>query len=338
MIIIPKGKPIHKELSSSFVNFDKLIEELNNTGFSGVIHMVGVKHEVEILMEFGSMLNIRLSADDTLVGKNHLPKVYDVLKAENFLISTYQMPPESVLFVSLALRSERVYERLSTEFTSTKKLVHKLEQEKGDFFIEAIFHKNLGAGLLFIQDGQLVDAILAQPGKDLISGDHAMKEVMDGSQELGADLNVYKANDITIEPVEAPPPPKITAAQVRPMIEMLLVQFETFLNRDPRKGADMDLLVRDGCLELADTYPFLDPFAAEFSYRAGQLTIESGDSADTLVMGIVGLLALVTKKLATRKVQFPLDDYRRAVLDRLQSEHAEYARMFELPRHLESLE
>jgi|GEM_PF-939465 len=337
MIIIPKGKPIHKELSSSFVNFDKLIEELNNTGFSGIIHMVGVKHEAEILMEFGSMLNVRLSADTTLVGKNHLPKIYDILKIENFLISTYQMPPESVLFISLALRSERVYEKLSTEFTSTKKLVNKLEQEKGDFFIEAIFHKNLGAGLLFIQDGQLVDAILAQPNKDLISGDHAIKEVMEGSQELGADLNVYKATAVSIESAEAPPP-KINAAQVRPMLELLLTQFEAALNRDPRKSFDLGLLIRESSLELADTYPFLDPFAAEFAYRSGQLSLDSGDDADMLVKGIVGLLALLLQKLAARKLQFPLEEYRRVVLERLQSEHAEFSKQFDLPRQLESLE
>lgn len=77
------------------------------------------------------MLNIRLTADATLVGKNHLPKVYDILKIENFLISTYQMPPESVLFISLALRSERVYEKLSTEFCSTKTGLKARAGERG---------------------------------------------------------------------------------------------------------------------------------------------------------------------------------------------------------------
>jgi hypothetical protein len=53
-MIIPKGKPIHKELSSSFVDLAKLVEELRTNGFSGTIDLVGLKHEGEILMEHGS--------------------------------------------------------------------------------------------------------------------------------------------------------------------------------------------------------------------------------------------------------------------------------------------
>lgn len=121
------------------------------------------------------------------------------------------------------------------------------------------------------------------------------------------------------------------------MFEMLLTQFETSLNRD-RKGVDLGLLIRESCLELADTYPFLDPFAAEFAYRSGQLTLDSADDAGELAKGIIDLLAMLVEKLAARKIQFPLDEYRHAALERLQSEHAEFSKRFDLPQQLESLE
>ncbi|HPJ72346.1 MAG TPA: hypothetical protein PK636_06660, partial [bacterium] len=259
-MIIPKGKPVHKELSSYFVDLGKLLEELKGNSFSGFIEMVGVKHEGEILLEGGAVANVRIRGDVNLLGRQHLGAILQIGRKENLLISTYQLPPEAVFFISRYLGSEKIHENISSEFTDPKKLLSRLENDPNDHFVEVVFQKNIGYGLLFVQEGQPVDALISLLGKDLIAGETAIKEIIDGSRDLGATFNVYRSTAQEAEPT--PSEVEISRDEIQAVMEALLNEFRKDFPADNKRGLEFNHLFQESCLELADKFPFLDPFAA----------------------------------------------------------------------------
>jgi len=335
-MIIPKGKPVHKELSSSFVDLAKLIEELRANAFSGTIELVGLKHEGEILLEHGSVVMIRIQGEESFLGKQHLNAVLKLAKRENLLISTYMLPPESVVFLCDFLQSERIYENLSSEFTDPKGLITKFEQEEGDHFIEVIFQKNLGAGILFIQDHHLMDALLSILGKDLTTGDTAIQDIIDGARELGAAFNVYRGR-VADATSPAAGSPEFALGEIQTVLNFLLVQFDKTIPRENRKGFDFDSFIREALLEMAEKYPFLDPFAAEFVFKGGQLELSTNENHRSLLEGSFALIQALLERLKTRNIAFPLDAYRQTAIEVLKENHAEALGKLRIEQSLNSL-
>jgi hypothetical protein len=334
-MIIPKGKPIHKELSSSFVDLAKLVEELRTNGFSGTIDLVGLKHEGEILMEHGSVVTLRIQGEENFLGKQHLNAVLKLAKRENLLISTYLLPPESVVFLRDFLSSERIFENLSSEFTDPKGLINKFEQEEGVYFIEVVFQKNLGAGILFIQDHQLMDALLSLLGKDLSTGASAIQDIVEGARELGATFNVYKGIPEAASTVA--PPPEFALNEIQTILNFLLVQMDKTIPRDNRKGFDFDLFVRESLLAMAEKYPFLDPFAAEFVFKDGQLELNTAENHRSLLEGAFALIQHLLEKIRARGITFPLDAYRQTAIGILKENHGDAVSKLRIEQSLNSL-
>lgn len=344
MIRIPKGKPVHKELSSTFVDMRKLLEELKSTGFSGVVELVGLKHEGEILLDNGTATNVWIRGDQELLGKHNLAKVLDLGKQETLLISTFMLPPESVAFLSGFLGSQLVLEHLSSEFTEPRKLINKFEQEQGDFFVEVTFQKNLGSGMIFIQDGQAMEAIMSLMGKELITGESAIRELIDASRELGAIFNVYKGQLQAAPAPEEPPPappapvePEISLPEVTAIQQILIGRFEQDLARENAKAIDFDVFFRESCLDMADTFPFLDPFAAEFCYRGGQLQIDSVEAVPVLVKGGIALIQNMLERLGKKKMAFPLEAFRTGSIEQLKQQHGQAMDVLKLDDLINSL-
>lgn len=314
MIKIPRGRAVYKELKSSFIRVEKLLEDLSKNGFSGVVEMIGLKHEAEILLDNGQVANVRLRGEAPEIGCRLLGKVVRLAEEENLLISTYKLPPESVVFFSSFLESETVYENLSSEFADPAKLIAKFEQENGEFCLEAIFSKNLGSGLLFIHDGHVVEAVLYLLGKDLSTGGPAVGGVVDGVRELGAVMNVYRGR-ISVEHHEAPvPKAEIFLEDVRVVCEQILHRFRA-LAAETAKKIQFDTFFREACLSMADRFPFLDPFAAELNYRGERLELATSEPARSVVEGLLSCVGEMVRRLEKERTSFPSAEFRQSTVD-----------------------
>jgi hypothetical protein len=336
MIKLPKGNPTHKELSSSFVDLGKLLEELRNNGFSGLVEMVGLRSEGNLLIENGMIIDLHFSGEKELHGRQHIDAVHKMSRADNMLISTYQLPPESVVLLSGFLGSQKIHENLSSEFTDPDKLISKFAKEGGEYFIEVLFRKNLGSGLLFIQDGEVVDALLSLLGKSLSKGKAAISGIIEGASELGATFNVYRAEIDTGQLGSAAlgiPPEQLEA-----MVGILMSGLQESMERVAHKKINFDLFLREACLALAEKYPFLDPFAAEFSFKDGQLQLLATDAPESIAKGAMALVQHMIRKTADSGIEFPLNEFVEKAGEALASDHSEAAGQLGLHKMLKSLE
>jgi hypothetical protein len=181
-----------------------------------------------------------------------------------------------------------------------------------------------------------MDALLSILGKDLTTGETAIQDIIDGARELGAVFNVYKGRvaDATSPSAGSP---EFALGEIQTVLNFLLVQFDKTIPREGRKGFDFDFFIREALLEMAEKYPFLDPFAAEFIFKGGQLELNTGENHRSLLEGSFALIQSLLERLRTRNIPFPLDVYRQTALDVLRENHTGALAKLRIEQSLNSL-
>jgi hypothetical protein len=111
------------------------------------------------------------------------------------------------------------------------------------------------------------------------------------------------------EPIAQPSPQKQVApakdekedlAPIVKLMEEVLQTAERTATGTIKDGGEFATALREGLLEVTDTYPFLDPLAGEFEYRKGQLKFRGKAKPAEFVTGTTTALRQALQTFARR--------------------------------------
>jgi putative hemolysin len=120
-------------------------------------------------------------------------------------------------------------------------------------------------------------------------------------------------------------------------METLLNEFRKDFPADNKRGLDFNHLFRESCLELADKFPFLDPFAAEYTYQDGRLELHAEEKPRVIAEATFRLIRHVLEKMIAARVAFPLEPFRERTRALLAADHAYAASSLDLDKYYEIL-
>jgi len=270
-MIFPKKDSIYQNLNTSFTNFGELLVDLKENSFTGVVQVSYWEYEGVLLLDNGNIINAIEDISGVVeTGQNAVKSVTDKAKEKDGAISVYSQKGEMITMLASVAKSEIVYENLSTEFTSLEALVTKLQKEDHTGYIEVAFEGTDQHGYIFLLAGRVIEALLSIRGEEA-SGSTVMKRILELTSSSGAVFSVYKAavedalSESEMIRVSFNLPQLLEAwgvviSSAESVTDSLLGKKE-FLNT-----------FKDTLIARADDYPFLDPFAAKFQYKDGQVT------------------------------------------------------------------
>ncbi len=157
---VPKGKPIHQNLKTSYVNTAALLADLQVSSFTGYVDFIFPSASglvfiidgviVNALDESGELIRKGGEAIDSLLVRASLP---------DGIISLYRHEPSVVEAIAGRIDGEPVYMNLDSTFTDLGKLVEKLLAQSDDnFYIEIEFNPEKSAVIYTVD--KVVRAIL----------------------------------------------------------------------------------------------------------------------------------------------------------------------------------
>jgi len=162
-------------------------------------------------------------------------------------------------------------------------LISKLQAEDHTGYVEVNFQDSQQKGHIFLLAGRVIDTLLSTRGEE-ISGPNVLPRVIDLVSSMGGTFNVYKA---AIEEALS------ESEMIRVSIELpqLLEVWGAIIGAV--EAVSDDLLTdgvflntfKDTLVSIANDYPFLDPFAAKFSYLDGTVSF-SGEAKKDFSQGI----------------------------------------------------
>ena len=296
MVVFPGGKPVIENLNSYFLDTAKLLEHYQGQLDSGVIHFSSAAAEGAILFDKDGLLEgVYEARGKHIKGKAAVDHLIRVASADNYTISVYQVEADQVYFWSSILGATRIYQDLSTEFTDLDGLIKKMASEKLSGYIEISLNSSGEGGVIFFRNGQFMGGCYSREKGKLDRSTEGRESIIRKAKSGGAIFHVSR-----ISAVKAEDEGKGTAAPsqdiIEPLEELLVLVENLFQSSKSIKG-DFKTLLKKKFLELAETYPFLDPFAGEFEYADHKIRFKGDASEADLAAALLVSMKSLAKDL-----------------------------------------
>lgn len=293
-MVIPKGKAVHEDLSTSYTDIQHLLSDLSQNSFTGYCQVNFWEYRGTLFLDRGRIINALEEIGDTKIsGDKAIKNIQEKAKEKDGTVSVYVLPDEMVATLASVLNSKVKYRELTTELTSLEKLISKLKKEEHSGYVEVLLNNDNGHGCIYFQDGRAMESVFQAADGEVISGPSGLKKILGLSTEVGAIFNAYES-DISSIVID------------NTVTDEILHLFQKTLNVlqdtvDTRIGAGKFLDVFKKILATnANKYLFLDPFAGEFIYKDRKLSFEGETALEKFITGVCDVLGQTVEHFRTQ--------------------------------------
>jgi hypothetical protein len=289
MVVFPKEEPVIENLNSYYLDPAKLLEHYEGQLDSGVIYFKSTAAQGAVFFDKDGLLEgVYESREENLLGKGAVERLIHSTQSDNYNIGVYQIQAEQIYFWTSILVAKRVYENLSTEFTDLEGLMRKMASENLSGYIEISMTSSKDGAFVFFRNGRVLGGSYSWDKGGLDRSKESRDSIIRMAKEKGAVFHVSKITADKAESTEKTA--KVPPQNILESMEELLVGFENLFHSNRSTKGDFRTLLKRKFLELAETYPFLDPFAGEVEYTDHKIRF-TGDASETQLAE--GLLASV---------------------------------------------
>ncbi len=295
-MLLPKGQAVFEQLNTSFAQLDAMLGELNNDRFTGYVQVVAWDYEGILLLDTGNLVSaLEDSKGQRRVGPAAASNIAVKAREKDGTINVYRLSEEMTELLAGAVKSELVFKDLASDFTSMDKLIAKLGGEKHTGHVEIRQSGGQQNATIFLRDGQVIETLVAKDGT-VISGSAAYDEALKCAAQGTALFSVYRADLAKALAGGDEMVGSIALHDTLSLWQGILQQFENAIDPLVKPGAFVIALKRE-FVEHAKRFPFLDPFAAEFGYRNGELKFTGQAPVTQLNHGLSECLAQSLRRL-----------------------------------------
>ena len=283
-MIFPKKDAVYQNLNTSFTNFAEMLVDLKENSFTGVVQVSFWEYEGVLLLDNGTIINATEEINGQLISGQHAAKrVTTKTKDKDGTISVFALKGEMITMLASVVKSEIVYENLSTEFTNLEALITKLQTEDHTGYIQVDFQGDQQAGYIFLLAGRVIESLLSTRGEE-ISGTEILPQIIEFATRTGATFSVYQA---AVEEAHSESEGIMVSFDLPQLLEVwgaIIDAVESVSDDLLDEGVFLNTF-KETLIALANDYPFLDPFAAKFSYQDGKVSF-NGDVKKNFSQGI----------------------------------------------------
>jgi hypothetical protein len=309
--MLPKEHLVFAGLNSYYLDIEKLVEHYRLSGTSGCIKLQGKDAEAHVFFGFNDIYSaFFLDSNGMQAGYDALQSVREFALEKNFIVNIYRSPDEMMLFWGNLPRAEDLYTNRSTDLTDLDKLAAKMTTEKITGYIEIVLEDSGWKALLFFHQGDLIGGSCPWAPDD--GGDNRETLLHHVLEKLRGTGGVFHVRVVPLE--HRPLAERLRQAEPRDdaenadyilaLVGDMLSTAESVVGKKLGKRESFDTVLRRKFVEKAEEYPFLDPFADEFSYARGRVRFEGSASARDLAAAVHHCLLEIAEGL---KVQETLE-------------------------------
>ncbi len=289
MVIVPKEKPAVENLSSYYLDIQKLLEHYQGEFDSGCIHFRSPSIEGAIFFDKDELLTgVFQNKEGKLKGKAAVDNLTELAAEHSFTIDVHEIDFGKIYFWANLPAAEKVYEDLSTEFTDLERLIKKMGQEKLTGYIDVSINNGEEGGLIFLNNGNIIGGSCSWgKGKSGHSRED-LKLLIKKAKESGGTFQVNRISLTKggVEKISKEITDKLSS-NVFTMLEEFLGVLERIIKSKKKIKTDCSTLLKKKFMGQADKYEFLDPFLGEFEYSDNKISFVGDATTEDLVKGII---------------------------------------------------
>ncbi len=321
-MMFPKDRTLYANLNTSFTSFEALIGDLQERKLTGYVEVTAPGYTGTLLFSEGEVVNAQeVAGDKRIVGPAASRGVVERAGARDGMINVYSAFPDVVLLLHRLMDSRPLYRDLTSAFTSLDRLIAKLRSDGLTGYVEVHVADEAGVGIIYLAGGEPVESVFSV-GQEMMNGQDALNGIVAAVNTHGGTFNVFV--EAGQQQVAGTPPPAPAQegyrAELMAFWEDVLSRVESVADGLSKPGRFL-LAFKEVLVSRAVTYPFLDPFAAEFNYAGGHISFEQ-PLPDDFSKALADCLTDTIAKLAFQLKRADLEAKVRSRLEGVSEKHA----------------
>ncbi|MGE3073228.1 MAG: hypothetical protein AB7N24_03980 [Dehalococcoidia bacterium] len=321
-MMFPKDRTLYANLNTSFTSFDALIGDLQGRKLTGYVEVSAPGYTGTLLLSEGEVVGAQeISGGNRQVGPAATRSVMERATEKDGLINVYSAFPDVVLLLHRLMDSRPLYRDLTSAFTSLDRLISKLRSDGLTGYVEVHIAEGGAAGIIYLAGGEPVESVFSS-GQEMINGQEALNAIVQAVNLAGGTFNVFvEANNEPVAGVPAQTPAQEGyRAEIIAFWEEVLSLAEAAADGFSKPGRFLTSF-KEVLVSRAVTYPFLDPFAAEFSYAGGHISFDQ-PLPDDFNKALGDCLSETVSKLAFQLKRADLESKVRGQLAGISEKHS----------------
>jgi hypothetical protein len=294
-LLIPVDYPRHLNLNSYYLDIPKVIEHFRENDFTGCIHFRSHLAEAAMYFDHDEILSsFFVDQNGSRAGEDADAALVASTRDLNYLVSIYDVQPQSIYFWANLTSAETLYKDLNSEFTDLEGLIKKMISEKLVGYIEVTLPGDQG-GFIPFQNGTLLSPTYRWSGGVLVPTPKGFDTLIIKSRDSGGTFHVRRVAPESRKHKEQ------TVTDTLRMIEELLQLTEEAFDGNRRYQGKFPTLLKKKFLQNAERFPFLDPFLGELRYDGGTLSYSGGALPGELTRGTLESIGELVAELGVSR-------------------------------------
>ena len=321
-MMFPKDRTLYANLNTSFTSFEALLTDLQERKLTGYVEVTASGYTGTLLLSEGEIVNAQeLTGDRRIAGPAAARGVTERALAKDGKINVYSAFPDVVLLLHRLMDSRPLYRDLTSAFTSLDRLIAKLRSDGLTGYVEVHVAEGEAAGVIYLAGGEPVESVFSD-GTTMTNGQDALNSIVQAVNVSGGSFNVFvEAGQQAVAGVPAQSPAQEGyRAELVAFWAEVLARAEATVDSVSKPGR-FAMAFKEVLVSRAVTYPFLDPFAAEFAYAGGHISFEH-PLPDDFSKALGDCLSDTVSKLAFQLKRADLEARVRSRLEGLSEKHA----------------
>ena len=199
--MLPEGEYLYKDLSSEFVDLEKLIDEIDEEKVSGYMSFEGDEQKGFAVLDRGEIGRIKIRRNGHERIEKGADSVREILQSGEYTVQVVDCNESGHEIVDIKLENEEIKSGLDTdEIDVPSFLATNITDQENDCHI--ILISDDYSGVVTMVDGIPTQAKLSTPD-EIVVGDDALEKALEYIDEGEVSIDIYRMSEEEIEEQES---------------------------------------------------------------------------------------------------------------------------------------
>ncbi len=196
-MLLPPGTILHKDLNTSFTNFEELLLNLKENRFSGYLHLNFWGYEGILVLDNGKIIQGSSVEERSLqLGEQGIQKILQKAREKDGTIDVHQLSNEVAIGLAAVLGATLFLEEKNVIGGKLPGIFAEMEEAGFTGYLDIEFSNKRGTATVYLLEGVTVEAVIMSNTGKLVSGEIVYAKIIEISEMITSSVKIYRSNRI----------------------------------------------------------------------------------------------------------------------------------------------
>lgn len=300
-MLLPPGQILHKDLRTSYTDFEKLLLELRENRFNGYLRLSFWGYEGIFILDVGRIIQAySTEKENFLLGESAIVRIMEKASEKEGSIDVHALSNEVAITLASVLGSTLYQTQENVSHEELQKIIDELDAKSLTGYLDIQLGSKKGLGTIYFLEGLPIESVIMSTTGRIVSGEIVFSKLIEFSKLIQSTIRIFWNNQVEhIQETKVMLIPDLNT----PALEYWNVLLNTLrqeINRVLKKTDFLEMwqIVKN---EYSANFPFLDPIGGYIEWKNNRFVVHNLILISDFYHGMVQSLTHTIQQIPSRR-------------------------------------